>query len=219
MENIDNGTAGIDGSGTGGVGEQGLDSGSGAGSDGSGTDGIASTVRRGRGRPPGSGKSGAGSGGSCDVSGAGGTGGDDGGNAEFAGTSGDTGSDTGYDTGGTSGNAGGKRGRKKKAAAVIDAGVTAQIAMVLVGLHDTIADLTNEPLLKISPAQATGLAEALGKVMDYYVPKLTMNDGQAALLGLGIACAAVYGPKAIMIVKKRKARASNVVPINATQTL
>ena len=91
--------------------------------------------------------------------------------------------------------------------------------MVLVGLHDTIADLANEPLLKISPAQATGLAEALGKVMDYYVPKLTMNDGQAALLGLGIACAAVYGPKAVMIVKKRKARATNVVPINATQTL
>jgi len=210
MENIDNGTAGIDGSGTGGVGEPGLDSGSGAGSDGSGTVGSASTVRRGRGRPPGSGKSGAGSSGSGDVSSAGGTsgarGGDDGGNAEFAGP------DTGAVTDGTSGNAAGKRGRKKKAAVVVDAGVTAQIAMVLVGLHDTVADLANEPLLKISPAQATGLAEALGKVMDYYVPKLTMNDGQAALLGLGIACAAVYGPKAIMIMKKRKARASNDTP-------
>jgi hypothetical protein len=91
--------------------------------------------------------------------------------------------------------------------------------MVLVGLHDTIADLANEPLLKITPIQANGLAEALGKVMDYYVPKLTMNDGQAALLGLGIACAAVYGPKAVMIVKKRKARGSNVVPLNATQTV
>ena len=43
-------------------------------------------------------------------------------------------------------------------------------------------------------------------MLDYYVPKIVMSDGQAALVGLGIACAAVYGPKAVKIIKKRKAR-------------
>ena len=68
-----------------------------------------------------------------------------------------------------------------------------------------MADVAREPELRITQPQAHGLAEAIGRVMDYYVPKIVMTDGQAALVGLGIACAAVYGPKVVKIVKKRKA--------------
>ena len=204
MENADSGVPVGNGSGeTLGGGSAGRD-GSGAAVGADGRAGTGDAPKRGRGRPrktePGSGD-------------------DDSGGAaipEFALAGGNPGSDTGAGAGagagagdgaGSSNGGGGTRGRKKKTAAAITAPETVQqIAFLLVASHDILADLANEPDLRITPPQAQGLAEAIGKVLDYYVPKLVMSDGQAALVGLGIACAAVYGPKAVRIVRKRKAR-------------
>ena len=204
MENANSGVLVGNGSGeTLGGGSAGRD-GSGAAGGADGWVGTGDAPKRGRGRPrktePRSGD-------------------DDSGGAaipEFGLAGGNPGSDTGAGAGagagsgagaGASNGGGGTRGRKKKTAAAITAPETVQqIAFLLVASHEILADLANEPDLKITPPQAQGLAEAIGKVLDYYVPKLVMSDGQAALVGLGIACAAVYGPKAVKIVKKRKAR-------------
>jgi hypothetical protein len=94
-----------------------------------------------------------------------------------------------------------------------------EFTQILAGLHAVIAIGLQAPEIILSEEEAARLGASIANVARFYAP-LDLTGKKGALLGLGVTCVVVYGPKLVtMAVRKARPKTPPPHPSRAAEDM